>query len=396
MRINKMLHVTNKESVVSDEKTEPKKKRTRRVVPYPLCSFEEVAEFAASAYELGSGHSVRRVTLFDHIGKSPDSGPSRTLVTNAGKYGLIKGGYNAEQLEITDVTKKAYGERSTDYAKAAAKIEIAILNIEPFKILYDKFVGNKLPARTVLADTLRENDVDEKIVDSLVDNFVVNAEHVGILQTLAGAERLVTVEHALEELSNTQLGNESNDSLLPTVAAGKPIAGIVTSGNSSFDSTCFYITPIGEDGSEARKHSDLFLGSIIEPAIEPLGLKVVRADAIDTPGLITNQIIEFILRSKLVIADLSFHNPNVFYELALRHVSRLPTIQIVRKGDKIPFDIGNFRTIILDCSDIYTLVPKLETYKSEIASQARRVLEDPNVVENPVTSLYPNLALSLQ
>lgn len=379
---------------MSDKMEEPKKKRTRRVVPYPLCSFQEVEDFAASAYDLGSGHSVRRVTLFDHIGKSPDSGPSRTLVTNAGKYGLIKGNYSAEQLEITDQAKKAFGERSSEYVKAEARIEIAILNIEPFKILYDKFVGNKLPARTVLADTLRENDIDEKIIDSLVDNFVVNAEHVGVLQTLAGAERLVTVEHALENLSKAQL--ESEDNFLPATVAGKPIAGIVTSGNSSFDSTCFYITPIGEDDSEARKHSDLFLGSIVEPAIEPLGLKVVRADAIDTPGLITNQIIEFILRSKLVIADLSFHNPNVFYELALRHISRLPTIQIVRKGDKIPFDIGNFRTIILDCSDIYTLVPKLETYKSEIASQARRVLEDPNVVENPVTSVYPNLALSLQ
>jgi hypothetical protein len=381
---------------VSDEIEKPKKKRTRRVVPYPLCSFQEVADFAASAYELGSGHSVRRVTLFDNIGKSPDSGPSRKLITNAGKYGLIKGNYSAEQLEITDVAKKAFGEKSSEYAKAEAKIEIAILNIEPFKIIYDKFVGNKLPARTVLADTLKENGIDENIVDSLVDNFVVNAEHVGVLQILAGAERLVTVEHALENISNTPLESENKDTFLPEIAAGKTVAGIVTSGNSSFDSTCFYITPIGEEDSEARKHSDLFLGSIIEPAIEPLGLKVVRADSIDTPGLITNQIIEFILRSKLVIADLSFHNPNVFYELALRHVSRLPTIQIVRKGDKIPFDIGNFRTIILDCSDIYTLVPKLETYKSEIASQARRVLEDPDVVENPVTSVYPNLTLSLQ
>lgn len=46
------------------------------------------------------------------------------------------------------------------------------------------------------------------------------------------------------------------------------MAGIVTSGNLSFDSACFYITPaIGEDDSEARKHSDLYPGSIFEPAI---------------------------------------------------------------------------------------------------------------------------------
>lgn len=377
------------------EAQKPVKKRTRRVVPYPLCPFDEVIDFAASLYELGSGHKVRRVTLFDHIGKSPDSGPSRTLVTNANKYGLVKGGYQAEQLELTGEALKALGEGNSEYSRTEAKIQLALLNVEPFKILYEKFVGNKLPVKTVLADTLREHEIDEKVIDTLVDIFIVNAEEVGVLKTLAGAERLVSIEHALEDLSKKQspaLPPEQS----PVFKEGQQITGIVTSGNSSFDSICFYITPIGEEDSEHRKHSDLFLGSIVEPAIEQLGLKVVRADSIDQPGLITNQIIEYILRSKLVIADLSFHNPNVFYELALRHVSRLPTVQIVRRGDKIPFDIGNFRTIILDCTDIYTLVPKLETYKSEIATQARRVLEDPDSVENPVTTVYPRLNLELQ
>jgi hypothetical protein len=366
-------------------------KRTRRVMPYPLCTVEEVMNFAKSMYDLGSGHKVRRVTLFDHLGKSPDSGPSRTLITNAGKYGLIKGSYNAEQLELTIDAINAFSESNSEYVNAEAKIKIAILNIEPFKLLFDKFVSNKLPAKSILSDSLREANYDEKIINTLVDIFVVNAEHVGILKTLAGAERLVTVEHALEALpKNKSTSLSASNATFPAA-----IAGVITSGNSSFDNTCFYITPIGEENSEQRKHADLFLGSIVEPAIEPLGLKVIRADTIDKPGLITNQIIEYIMRSKLVIADLSFHNPNVFYELALRHVSRLATVQIVRKGDKIPFDIGNFRTVILDCSDIYTLVPKLETYRSEIATQARTALEQPDSVENPITSIYPSLKLNL-
>ncbi|MDN3524663.1 hypothetical protein QWY79_05210 [Halomonas sabkhae] len=378
-----------------DKEVKSNKKRKRRVVPYPLCAFEEVVDFAEALYELGSGHKVRRVTLFDHIGKSPDSGPSRTLVTNSNKYGLVKGGYQAEQLELTSEAIKAFSESSSEYEKAQAKIYLAILNVSPFQILFEKFSGNKMPVKMVLADTLRENEIDENVIDTIVDIFVVNAEYVGVLQILAGAERIVTVDHALEKLSRSH-------SALPVVhdeataeSNRKEASGTATSGSSTFDTTCFYITPIGEDDSENRKHSDLFLGSIIEPAIESLGLKVVRADAIDQPGLITNQIIEYILRSKLVVADLSFNNPNVFYELALRHVSRLPAIQIVRKGDKIPFDIGNFRTIILDCADIYTLVPKLETYKSEIAAQARRVMDDPDSVENPVTSVYPTLNLEL-
>ncbi|CFR28958.1 hypothetical protein [Yersinia frederiksenii] len=372
------------------------KKRKRRVVPYPLCPFEEVIAFANAIYDLGSGQKVRRVTLFDHIGKSPDSGPSRTLITNTNKYGLVKGGYQAEQLELTTEALTALEENSSDYHKNEAKIQLALLNVLPFKILYDRFVGNKLPGKTVLADTLKEHDIESDVIDTLVDIFVVNAEYVGVLKTLAGAERLLSIEHALEGISTSRaITVPDNKGPLASVS-GNQITGIVTSGNSTFDTTCFYISPIGEEGSEHRQHSDLFLGSIVEPAIEALGLKVVRADSIDNPGLITNQIIEYILRSKLVIADLSFHNPNVFYELALRHVSRLPTLQIVRKGYAIPFDIGNFRTIILDCSNIYTLIPKLETYKSEIAAQARRALDDPDATENPVTSVYPNLSLKLQ
>jgi len=47
---------------------------------------------------------------------------------------------------------------------------------------------------------------------------------------------------------------------------------------------------------------------------------------------IGKQVLEHILRSRLVIADLSFHNPNVFYELCLSHVARLPTVQIIRNS----------------------------------------------------------------
>jgi hypothetical protein len=144
-----------------------------------------------------------------------------------------------------------------------------------------------------------------------------------------------------------------------------------------------------------RKHSDLFLGSIVEPAVEPFKLNVIRADAIDKPGVITKQIIEYLLRSRLVIVDLSHHNPNVFYELAIRHMMRLPVVQIIRLADKVPFDINQMRTVIIDDSDIYSLVPKTESYRSEIATQIRRALDDPDSVDNPITTYYPALKAAL-
>ena len=111
--------------------------------------------------------------------------------------------------------------------------------------------------------------------------------------------------------------------------------------------------------------------------------------------MITAQIVDHVLRSRLVIADLSFHNPNVFYELCLRHTSGLPTVQIIRASDPIPFDLQQYRTIQIDTTDIYSLVPKMETYKSEIATQVRRALENAESADNPITTFCPGMKLTI-
>ena len=99
---------------------------------------------------------------------------------------------------------------------------------------------------------------------------------------------------------------------------------------------CFVIAPIGEPGSEIRKRSDQILEHIIRPTVESCGYKAVRADEIAEPGLITNQIIRHVVNDPLVIADLTGQNPNVFYELAIRHYIGKPLIQIINKVEDIP------------------------------------------------------------
>ena len=77
------------------------KKRTRQTKIFPACSFEESLSLANAIQKHASGQKVRRLTLFNQMGKSPSSGPSRKLITNSGKYNLTKGGYTAEYLELT-------------------------------------------------------------------------------------------------------------------------------------------------------------------------------------------------------------------------------------------------------------------------------------------------------
>lgn len=56
-----------------------KQRKARKQRPFPACSFTEAMELAQAVLEYGSGQPVRRISVFDHIGKSPESGPSETV-----------------------------------------------------------------------------------------------------------------------------------------------------------------------------------------------------------------------------------------------------------------------------------------------------------------------------
>lgn len=111
---------------------------------------------------------------------------------------------------------------------------------------------------------------------------------------------------------------------------------------------CFVISPIGERGSRTRARSDKILNEIIRPAVRECGYMVFRADEIDQPGLITSQVVRHIIQDSLVVADLTGRNPNVFYELGICHSLRKPLIQLIAKGEPIPFDVAGMRTISID------------------------------------------------
>jgi hypothetical protein len=372
------------------------KKATGRAASkaFPTFSFQEALTIADAiqAHSGGTG-KIRRLTLFDALKKSPDSGPSRQLVTNSARYGLTIGSYKAEHLELTPKGNVATNIEGDAKERLKARFELAIGSIPPFKALYDKFAGNKLPAKPVMHDVLREAGVPDTDLGECADAFIVNAKYLGLLKTIAGAERLLKIDHALEELPSNGKVVEFSAIPRPPLAAGAPPASAET---SDWSKICFYVTPIGDEGTDQRRHSDLFLNYVVEPAVTELGLKIVRADLIGKSGMIGPQLMEHVLRSRLVIVDLSFHNPNVFYELCLRHVSGLPTVHIIRQADKIPFDIQQCRTILIDTTDIYSLVPKLETHRSEIAQQARQALENESqVAENPITVYFPGLKLQV-
>lgn len=120
----------------------------------------------------------------------------------------------------------------------------------------------------------------------------------------------------------------------------------------AFEEECFFIAPIGPEGSPERNRSDGVLDYIVTPAAEELGLVAIRADKIAEPGQITLQVIEHVLSSKAAVIDLTYLNANVFYEMAVRHTARMPVALIAEKDCRLPFDIAQMRTIFFDHTDL--------------------------------------------
>lgn len=127
--------------------------------------------------------------------------------------------------------------------------------------------------------------------------------------------------------------------------------------------TCFVISPIGQDGSTTRKDSDDLFELIIEPALELYDFKVIRGDMVTTSSSITEDVIKRIQNSELCIIDLTGHNPNVFYECGRRHETAKPFILMRRKGEEIPFDLKDIRTVDYDLSDARKTRMSIENLK---------------------------------
>ncbi|MGA2594443.1 MAG: hypothetical protein ABSH32_31470 [Bryobacteraceae bacterium] len=102
----------------------------------------------------------------------------------------------------------------------------------------------------------------------------MNAKFLGLLKAIGGSERVIPVEQALEEVSLAPAAQGETTRLGGTVAA----TGEGASGSADFAKICFYISPIGEENSEDRRHADFLMEYIIKPAVAEFGLTVVPAD----------------------------------------------------------------------------------------------------------------------
>jgi hypothetical protein len=97
---------------------------------------------------------------------------------------------------------------------------------------------------------------------------------------------------------------------------------------------------------------------------DELGLVIRRADEIFSPRPFMEKVWEGICASKLVLADCTEKNPNVFYEIGIAHTVGKKVVLITRSDDDVPSDIKHFDYIpyIYDPEGVDALIGKLRTF----------------------------------
>ena len=137
---------------------------------------------------------------------------------------------------------------------------------------------------------------------------------------------------------------------------------------------CFVLMPFGEKTGPngAVVNFDDVFDRLIEPAIREAALEPLRADKETTGGLIHKAMFERLILCPYAVADLTFANANVYYELGVRHAVRpWSTVLMFAEGGRLPFDVQDLRTIQYKLDGARLAADHIESVKASIVTFLR-------------------------
>ncbi|MEX0926951.1 MAG: TRAFs-binding domain-containing protein [Dehalococcoidia bacterium] len=166
----------------------------------------------------------------------------------------------------------------------------------------------------------------------------------------------------------------------------------------------FVAMPFGTKRDPAERYEidfDAVYEKAIKPAAHDCDLEVIRADEEVVGGFVHTAMYERLLLAEIVLADLTLANPNVFYELGVRHAARpRSTVLMFAKrasGRQLPFDLAPIRAIPYELLDGVMSDEEVVRLESELKQRLQIAREDREVQDSPIFQLikgYPGISLA--
>jgi hypothetical protein len=248
----------------------------------------------------------------------------RVEISSAIKYGFL----SRPQPGTLSVTERA--RQAIRPQKPGDEIEAlrqAVLDAPEISEVYKHYRGEYLPDgmffEHALVDKFHISTV--KVVE-FTEIFMSSLQSAKLLERKDDKYRILDVTSTPDRETGVELKRSAG----PKITAGD---------------TCFVVMPFAPPIGG-------YFQNIYEPAIQKAGLRAVRADAdIFGTGKIIDQIWSGINASKVLVAELTTRNPNVFYELGLAHALDKPVVLVSSNEEDVPFDLKHIRVIYYDVND---------------------------------------------
>jgi MAP3K TRAFs-binding domain len=161
----------------------------------------------------------------------------------------------------------------------------------------------------------------------------------------------------------------------------------------SHRAVCFVDMPFGKKADLASGMEvdfDQIYEAGIKPAIVAAGLEPIRGDQERTGGIIHAPMFGRLLLSEFVVADLTLSNPNVFYELGIRHTAQpFTTVPVYAAIHALPFDVSMVRAIPYSLENGKLSDGAAEKLKSDLGARLNEAVHGVASKDSPLFQLMP-------
>ncbi len=323
-------------------------KKAGKAWSFPRRTLEEAIRIARAIEDKFAGKSTDVSSIVKSVGFNNDTDwRFREILIAAEQYGIVS--RTDKKVALTPIGQKIVAPGNPEERQAA--LLQAFESVENFKKVSDHYQGKKIPEDEYFINTLvKEFRIDRERVDTFRNIFRQNLDYLNafsVKKMKQSPEGATPVPQKDVELPSSTTSASKTDT-------------------RQYLDTCFVLMPFG--GWHDAYYSDLY-----KNAIQNAGFDPVRADGIFTTGTVIEQIWDQIRKAKVLLAELTGKNPNVFYELGLAHSIGKPVILITGSLEDVPFDLRHVRIIIYDIHD-----PKWgDKLASSITAHLQSAKDDP-------------------
>ncbi len=294
--------------------------------------------------------------------KKSDDWRFLNILKSANQYGLVDGSGKSATVSLTQIGSDVIAPGAPDERQKA--LLNAFRTVEDFRRVEEFYKGKKLPEDEFFENTLvRTFNIPRDRVKAFIEVFTKNLNFLK-------AFRVEDLVEASEEPKPSGQG-----ALIPS----KSIITEDANKGRTFLETCFVMMPFGQ-------WFDAYYKEVYAPAIKDAGMEPLRGDELFSSGTVIEQIWEQIQKSKILLADLTGKNANVFYELGLAHAARKPVVFTSGNLEDVPFDLRHLRVIVYDVRDTFwaeKLKTSLTAYLKNAKNEPEKSIPQPfRLLEN--------------